>query len=131
LGIDHVTVGDDDDGGEQLLILGVLQVGEEMSGPRNGVGLARACRMLDEELATRALLQNLGLQFSGGIELVIAGEDGVGDLLLIVAPGDRIATDDFEPAIPLPNLFPKVAGAVTRWIERVTAVQMRSPNGGE
>ena len=75
LGIDHVAVGDDDDGGEQLLVLGVVQVGEEMRGPCNRVGLARACRVLDEELAARALLQHLGLQLPGGVELVIARED--------------------------------------------------------
>jgi hypothetical protein len=38
--------------------------------------------MLDEELAACPFLQNLGLQFSGGIELVITREDDAVDFLL-------------------------------------------------
>ena len=40
---------------EQLLVLGVVQVGEEVRRPRDRVGLARAGRVLDQVLAARAL----------------------------------------------------------------------------
>lgn len=53
----------------RFLKLGVVQVGEEMGGPGNRVGLAGARRMLNQ-----------------------------------------VTTQDFQPAIALPNFFPQVIG---------------------
>jgi len=75
--------------------------------------------VLDEELAARALFKNLGLKLAGGVKLVIAGENDFRDLLFLVAPGDQIAAQDFQPAIALPNFFPQIARAVAMRVRRV------------
>ena len=54
LRVDHVAVGDDEHGVEHLLVLRVVQLGEEVGRPRDGVRLARAGRVLDEILACPA-----------------------------------------------------------------------------
>ena len=46
--IEHVAVGDHQHGIEQLVVVLVVQVGEEMRGPGDGVGLARPGGILDE-----------------------------------------------------------------------------------
>ena len=112
LRVDHVAVGHDQHGIEQLLVLRVVQVGQEVRGPGDGVGLARARRMLDQVLAARPFVQHGGLELARGVELVEAGEDDLLDLLLLVLLGDQVAAEDFEPAFPLPDLFPQVGGAM-------------------
>ena len=94
---------------EQLLVLRVVQVGQEVRRPRDRVGLARAGRVLDQVLAARPFRQHGGLQLAGGVELVIAGEDELLDLLLLVLLRDEVAAEDFEPALALPDLLPEVA----------------------
>ena len=111
--IDHVTVGDDDDCVEQLFVFGVVKVREEMRRPRDRVGLAGTRRVLDEELAARALFENLRLQLACSVELVIARENDAFYLFLLIARGDKITANDLQPAIALPHLFPKIACAVT------------------
>ena len=95
-------------------VLGVVQVGEEMRGPGDRIRLSRSGRMLDQIFAARAFLPHRGDELSRRVELVIAGEDELGDLLLLVLLGDDVAAEDFQPAFPLPNLFPEIAGAVRR-----------------
>ena len=58
-----------------------------MGGPGDGVGFARPGRMLDEILAARAFFQNGGDQLPRNIELVVAWEDELLDLLLGVSLG--------------------------------------------
>ena len=60
LPVDHVAVGNDDDRREQLLVLGVVKVGEEMRGPGDRIGFARSGRMLNEVFAARAFLAHGG-----------------------------------------------------------------------
>src|SRR6266404_4180002 len=93
---------------QRVLKLGIdhVPVGEEMRGPRNRVGLARASRVLDEKLAACPLLQHPGLQLPGGVELMIAREDDTTDLLLVVAAGHQVATYDLQPAISAPDFLP-------------------------
>ena len=55
LRVDHVAVGDDQHGIEDLLVLRVVQLGKEVRRPGDGVGLARAGRVLDQILAARPL----------------------------------------------------------------------------
>ena len=112
LRVDHVAVGDHQHGVEELLVLRVVQVGQEVRRPGDGVGLARAGRVLDQVLAARPFRQHGGLQLPRGVELVKAGEDDLLDLLLLVLLGDEVAAEDFEPAFALPDLFPQIGGAV-------------------
>ena len=112
LRVDHVAVGDHQHRVEQLLVLRVVQVGQEVRRPRDGVRLARAGRVLDQVLAARPFRQHGGLQLARGVELVEAREDDLLDLLLLVLLGDQIAAQDLQPALALPDLFPEVGGAV-------------------
>ena len=119
LGVQHVAVADHQHTVKQLLVLGVVQVGQKVGGPCNGIGLARAGAVLDQVLLPRALRQHRIQQLAGGVQLVVTREDDPGDLLLAVTPGHQIAANDFQPAIPLPDLFPQVVGAVARGVGRV------------
>ena len=49
LRVDHRAVRDHQHGIEDLLVLRVVQLGEEVGGPGDGVGLARAGRVLDRD----------------------------------------------------------------------------------
>jgi hypothetical protein len=64
LAVEHVAVGHHQHAVEHLAVLGVVQVGEEMRGPGDGVGLAGAGRVLDQVFAARPLGQHRGLQFA-------------------------------------------------------------------
>ena len=119
LGVQHVAVAHDQHAGEHLVVLGVVQVREEVRRPGNRIGLARAGRVLDQVLAARPLGQRRLHQPAGGVELVIAREDDGLDLLLVVAHGDQVALDDFEPRVALPDLLPQVVSAVAGCIRRV------------
>ena len=112
LRVDHVAVGHHQDGIEQLLVLRIVQVGQEVGGPRDRVGLARAGRMLNQVLAARPVVEHGGLELSGRVELMKPGEDDLLDLLLLVLLSDQVAAEDFEPALPLPDLLPQVGGAM-------------------
>ncbi len=68
--------------------------------------------MLDQVLAARPFGQHGGLELSRRVELMKPGEDDLLDLLLLVLLGHQIAAQDFEPALPLPDLFPQIGGAM-------------------
>ena len=128
LRVDHVAVGDHQHGVEDLLVLCVVQLGQEVRRPGDGVGLARAGRVLDQVLAARAVLEHGGLQLARHVELVVAGEDDLLDLLLLVALGDQVAAEDFQPAFARPDLLPQVGGAVAALrIDRVAGARRRRP----
>jgi hypothetical protein len=112
LRVDDVAVGHHQHRVEDLLVLGVVQLGEEVRRPGDGVGLARARRVLDEVLAAGPVAQHRGLELAGHVELVEAREDEPDDLLLLVALGDEVAAEDLEPALARPDLLPQVRRAV-------------------
>ena len=68
--------------------------------------------MLDEILAAGPVPEHGGLECAGDIELVVAREDDLMDLLFLIALGDEVAAQDFKPALPRPDLFPEIGGAV-------------------
>ena len=90
-----------------------MQVGKEMGRPGDRVGLPRSRRVLDQILAPGTIGQHRTLDQAGSIELVIAGEDQVADLLLLVPAGDQIAPEDFEPALTLPDPLPEIGRPMT------------------
>jgi hypothetical protein len=69
--------------------------------------------MLDQILATRSIVEHRGLQLARHIELVKPREKDGLDLLLLVALGDQVAAQDFEPALACPNLLPEVRRAMS------------------
>ncbi len=95
-----------------FLVFRVVQVGKEVRGPGDGVGLARPRRVLDQVLAAGALGLDGLLQLSRYGKLVVAREDVRGELLFVIALRYQVAAQDFKEARPLPNLLPQVAGAV-------------------
>ncbi len=131
LGVDDVAVGDDEHRVEDLLVVGVVQLREEVGGPRDGVRLPRARRVLHEVLRAWAVLQHRGHQLSGHVELVVAREDEGLDDALLVLPGDEVAADNLEPALARPDLLPEVGGAVAVRVEGVPGATLVAPVEGE
>ncbi|MDP2823093.1 MAG: hypothetical protein Q8O52_10520 [Sulfuritalea sp.] len=116
LRVDDVAVGDHQHGVEDLLVPRIVQLGEKVRGPRDGVGLARAGRMLNEILAARPVVEHGRLELARHVELMVAGEDDLLDLLLLVALGDEVTAKDFQPALACPHLLPQIGGAVAALI---------------
>ena len=121
LRVDHVAVGDHQHGVEHLLVLRVVQLGEKVRRPRDGVGLARAGRVLDQILAARALPRSTA---AWSLRVTSSwwkrGKMIRVDLLLLVPLGDEVAAEDFQPALPLPDLLPEVGRAMAaRRVHRI------------
>src|SRR5688572_1192977 len=95
---------------------GIVQLRQKVRGPRDGVRLPRPGRVLDQIPPAYAVPQYLRLQLPRHVELVIAGEDDVLDLLAVIALGDDVAPQDLQPALALPNLLPEVGGGVAGWV---------------
>ncbi len=125
LAVEDLAVGDDDDGIENQLILGIVQARQSMSHPGDGIALAAAGRMLDQVVSSGSVGPCRRDQFPDRVELVVAREDHVLDLHLL--PGEDPFPDfemneprqNVEPAIPLPDLFPEVRALVADGVVRV------------
>src|SRR5262249_31950058 len=104
--VDHRAIGDHEHRVEKLLRRGVMKVGEEMRGPRDRVGLARAGRVLDEVFLPGAFGENGRLELPRRVKLVEAREYDSVDLLLVVALRDDVAAQDLKPTLALPDRFP-------------------------
>jgi len=113
LRVDHIAVRDDEDAVEEFAVFGVVQLGEEMGRPRNRVSLARSGAVLDEVFGARTVREHGGLEPAGHVELVVAGEDDLVDLVLLISLPDEVSAEDLEPALALPDLLPEIGGAVT------------------
>ena len=119
LAIDDVAVRHHQHGMENLLMFRRVQVGQEVRRPGDRVGLARASRVLHQVLAARPFGQYRRLQLAGHVELVVAREDDLVDLLLLVALCHQVAPQDLEPAVARPHLLPQVCSAVAHRIDWV------------
>lgn len=75
LTVEHNPVSDDDRGIKDWLIGGVMQLDRMMGEPADGVGLAGACRVLDQVIVAGALRAGVGDQIAHGVELLEARED--------------------------------------------------------
>jgi hypothetical protein len=60
---------------KQLLVVGIVQVCQEVRRPGNGIGFAGTGGMLDQVFAARPFRQYRRQQFASGVELVVTGED--------------------------------------------------------
>ena len=116
--VEHSAIGDDDDLVEDRFVSFATQVRELIGGPRNGVGLARTSRVLDETVDT-------GPVTPGGVDdgthrmpLMEPGEQGDSLLGLLVLVGVDEIAQDVEPGVALPHLLPQIRGLVAvdwRW----------------
>ena len=75
--------------------------------------------MLDQIFVARAFRQHGFAQATGRVELVIARENQLLDLPLLVPLRDDVATEDFEPAVAPPDLLPEIAGRVAARVRRI------------
>ncbi len=112
LTVDDFTIGDYQHRVEQLTILSIVQVGQEVCGPGDRVGLAGSGGVLDEILVARPFAEHGLLELACGIELVVTREDDLGDLLLVVLLCHQVPPEDLQPAIALPDLLPQVSRAI-------------------
>ena len=75
LAVQHPAVGDDDDGLEDFLVVVIMQAGEPVGQPGNGVGLAGTGAVLNEIVLAGAVDLYIGQQLCHHVQLVISGED--------------------------------------------------------
>ena len=75
LAVQHPAVGDDDNGLEDFLIAVIVQTGEPMGQPGDGVGLAGTGAVLNKIILAGAVGFYIGQQFGHHIQLVIPGEN--------------------------------------------------------
>ncbi len=108
LGIEHRAVGDDDHRGEHLAVGLVVQALEAVSEPRDGVGLARARRVLHEVVVARTLPARGIYEEVHRLPLVVARKDErLARLATAVLPHALLAlkvdevAQDAQPAIVL------------------------------
>ena len=83
--------------------------------------------MLDQVLRAGTVFEHRGLEFPGGVQLVVAGEQVRLELPLVVLLAHEVAAKDFEPTVPLPDFLPQVRGAVPRgihWVASRTLVSL-------
>ena len=73
--IQYPAVSDDDDAGENGLIVCVVQAGHAIGRPCDGVGLSAACAVLDQVIVSGTIVAHMSDQFAYHIQLMIAGED--------------------------------------------------------
>ena len=75
LAVQHPAVGDDDNGLEDFLIAVIVQTGEPMGQPGDGVGLAGTGAVLNKIILAGAVGFYIGQQLGHHIQLVIPGEN--------------------------------------------------------
>ena len=116
LRVENVPVGHDYDGVEELLVVH-LEPSHAVCGPRDGVGLAGACRVLDEEPTVEVRGSHGSLKLLHDVPLVEAREDQrvrmplPSSLVLGAGLGDPdVARQNREPGIALQHLLPEVRG---------------------
>jgi len=108
LAVEDLAVGDDDDGVEHRLVVVVVERGQAVGEPSDGIGLAAAGGVLDEVALSGAVLAGMGDHSADRVALVIAREDELRDLLLASFVVDLVFLDDVDE--PLDELEDAVFG---------------------
>ena len=75
LAVQHPAVGDDDDRLEDLLVVVIMQTGEPVGQPCNGVRLSGTGAVLNEIVLAGAVGLYIGQQLGHHIQLVVPRED--------------------------------------------------------
>ena len=122
--VQHRAVRDDQHRVEHLPAVRVMQVGQEMRCPGDRIRLPRPRRVLDQIAPAGAIFQHRRHQLPGRVELVETGEDPASQPLLLVLHRDQVATEDLQPAIPLPHLLPQIGGGRAVGVGRVAGAEL-------
>ena len=118
--VEDTPVGDDDDAGEDLPVLGVEQVGHAVRCPADRVGLTRPGRVLDKVRSAYSLPQRRPKQRVDRVDLVVTREQQHGRERFLACPevgrfldldGDELA-QDVEEDFPGQNVVPEIGGGV-------------------
>lgn len=75
LGVQHPAIRHHNHAGKNRPVVGVMQGGQPVGGPGNGVGLAGACAVLDQIVVAGTVLIHVRHQHPHHVQLVEAGED--------------------------------------------------------
>ena len=110
--VQHHAVGNHDDGIHQQIAVCVLQPGQLMCQPCNGIGLAAACAVLDEIALANAVLLHICQQAFHCRQLMIAREDllvpGFAGFLVLFLDQRGVVLDDAREHVLGQNLLPQV-----------------------
>ena len=96
LGVEHTTVGDDKHSIENALLGGIVQRGEAVGEPCDGVRLARTCRVLDEVVPSAAFRLGVGNQFLHHVQLVVSRKDDFHRNVLLLLDFPMLVADEFD-----------------------------------
>src|SRR5216684_7428452 len=93
--------------------MGIMEDGQLMGYPRNGVALPTPRTVLDEIALSRSMLTGMGYQTSHRVELVIPGEDhmmgaSLPSFLVLVLDDMNEMLDQVEDTVSRPDLFPEI-----------------------
>ena len=119
LTVDHIAVRDYQDGIEDFLVVGIMQIREEVRRPCNRICLTRPGGMLNQILMTRTFRQDRGLKFARHIQLMVTREDDGLQVLLVVTFSHQVPPKDFQPTVTRPDLFPQVRRRMAVRIQRI------------
>ena len=114
LRVQNGTVGDNDNAAENGFIVLVMKRCQTICRPRNGVGLAGSCGVLDQIIASGSVCFDVGNEFAHDVELVETRENE-----FVALQTDELL-DDVHHAVCLKYILPKVIGGVTVRVCRVT-----------
>ena len=131
LRVQHLPVSHHNHRVKHLLVCRVVQAAQAVRQPGNGVGLARARRVLHQVVAPRPMRLGVGHQLAHCVQLVVAREDHglfvdlldalVGEDALVLLLQVHKAAHDVQQAIALPHLAPQVGRAVAAVCRRRVA----------
>ncbi len=130
MAVEDNAVCNDDHRIEHRFAVFIVQRGEPIGDPRNGVRLAAARRMFDEVAFARAVFLNVGNDFVYDVILMIAREDqllffDISDLpvplnLFLFGNETDKFIDQVKQAVALQNLFPQIGSCIAVGIDGVS-----------
>ena len=108
LAVQHSAIGNHDDRVKDLFLIRVVQVSQKVCRPGNRIRFAGTGRVLDQVFGASAFRQNGRDNFASDHELVVARKNPARQLLLVIFDRHDVTSEDLQPAVALPDLFPQV-----------------------
>ena len=87
--------------------------------------------MFDQVFAARPFRQHRRQQPARRIQLMVARENPALQALLVITHRHQIAAQDFQPAIALPDFFPKIGGGGAIRVVRIARAEVSAPIEGQ
>ena len=120
--VEHYAVGDHDDRIENRFVVLVVERREAICYPRDGIGLAASCGMLDEIVFADSVLEHFADDLAHDVQLMEPGEDQLVlfddldravlfDLALFGHKSNELV-EQFHETVAAKHLFPKIGGDV-------------------